>query len=69
MKSLFHRNNKSTSAGRYQIDEQDTIPQGRVSQGSTRNHKAAADECDPAGSRSSVRLKNYFFWGAVRHFS
>lgn len=33
------------------------------------NHKAAADECDPAGLHSSVRLKIYFFWGAVRHFS
>lgn len=65
MKNLSHRPNKSTSAGRYQIDELDTIPQGRVSQGSTRNHKAAADECDPAGSRSSVRLKNYFFWDLI----
>ena len=41
----------------------DTIPQGRVSQGSTRNHKAAADECDPAGSRSSVRLKKMLLLG------
>ena len=57
MKKLSHIPNKSTSADRYQIDETDTIPKGRVSQGSTRNHKAAADECDPAGSRSSVRLK------------
>ena len=41
----------------------DTIPQGRVSQGSTRNHKAAADECDPAGSRSSAAAQKNASFG------